>query len=259
MKYYGNPLYHIIATNNKANKIRINQHANPQRSFFPQTTVFFAPAVHMKDMRANQDHQSICQLVWIYGYVWIWGIPPNGNFHGKEDDIPMDLGMPKKDKKVNERNCPCQPASHWPEPAKRAPTFPGQSSIPPERPWDPAGRQQMDCHHHSHRTCWGKAPENKISDDGMCIYLGSSFMVGINIYKISSNLKTPTRHSQLQQPSQLQFPQSQPLQSIPPPPPQLHSQPESMWTTLNQGEQCFKSWVPKTYSLKEICQIFPTP
>lgn len=40
MKYYGNPLYHIIATNNKANKIRINQHANPQGSFFPQTTVF---------------------------------------------------------------------------------------------------------------------------------------------------------------------------------------------------------------------------
>ena len=72
MKYYGNPLYHIIATNNKANKIRINHNQPTCKSpttFFPPNNCFFAPAVHMKDMRANHDHQSICQLVWIYGYV----------------------------------------------------------------------------------------------------------------------------------------------------------------------------------------------
>ena len=164
MKYYGNPLYHIIATNNKANKIRINHNQPTCKSpttFFPPNNSFF-PQQYI--WRIWEPIMIISPFASLYGSMGMseYGVYPEMSiFMGKRMIYQWIWGCPKKTKKVNERNCPCQPASHWPEPAKREPTFPGQSSIPPERPWDPAGRQQMDCHHHSHHTCWGKAPEKQ--------------------------------------------------------------------------------------------------
>ena len=81
MKYYGNPLYHIIATNNKANKIRINHNQPTCKSptiIFPPNNCFFCPSSTYEGYESQSGssvHLPACMDLWVclnMGYTPKW-------------------------------------------------------------------------------------------------------------------------------------------------------------------------------------------